>query len=189
MNAITEHAKDVLRVSPRIVLMATVLVYLISNQLIALRFGGYFLVAEAISQTLKKLLGIVVPNSSLIYRPVGGGDCHGCGVFKQVGKGCIDVRNHVGMPSGHSLSMAMAATFWSLWIWYDSTGSRVNKITRMSLLVIMALLVLVSRSPLVEGCHTPLQIIIGGLLGVAVGVGMYHFDKNIVQKYTCTIAN
>lgn len=182
MNQLKTGAKDILRVSPRIILIAGILVYLVSNQLIALRFSGYFLLAEGLSAILKKLVRCTLPDQSFIYRPRGGGDCHGCGVFREFSKGCIQVHTRTGMPSGHSLTAAMTTAFWCLWIWYNGSGSIVNKFMRMSLLIILALLVMISRSPIVEGCHTYPQILVGGVIGGLLGAGLFYFDQKMFNK-------
>jgi len=177
MNATT----DVLRASPRIVLASVIFIYLISNNLLVLRFGGYFLIAEGLSFILKKIFGVVLPNNSFIYRPDNAGNCHGCGVFQKMGDGCINVSDHVGMPSGHSLSIAMATTFWILWIWNNTNFDLIDKITRISVLALFAIAVMLSRSSLGDGCHTPLQIIIGGLLGVLTGFASFTLDKKLFK--------
>lgn len=181
MNQIKNGAKDMLRVSPRIILLAGMLVYLISNQLIALRFSGYFLIAEALGLLLKKVFQTALPDQRFIYRPRGGGDCHGCGVFPEYSRRCIQTHMKIGMPSGHSLTSVMAATFWSLWIWYKGSGTIANKITRITLLALLAILIMISRSPLVEGCHSYPQILVGGVLGGLLGAGMYYFDHRIFK--------
>ena len=80
------------------------------------------------------------------------------------------------MPSGHSMGAMMAATFWSLWIWQHGSGGVVSKGIRCGLLIAMALAVVISRTSVIENCHTPLQVIVGSLLGIMLGYGFYFVD-------------
>ena len=52
----------------------------------------------------------------------------------------------------------------------------------MIILVILAVLVGVSRSKLVEGCHSWLQIGVGAVTGIAMGVVFYTMDRHLYHR-------
>ncbi len=184
MNSTQQRVYDLLRASPDIILVASILVFLVSSQFVALRFFGYFFITELVDILLKKLSGSIFPEIAGIYRPPGAGNCMGCGSFVPAGNntGCVNVDDQIGMPSGHSMAMVMAATFWSWWI-FNSASTCFSKIIRCSLLFLFALAVVISRTPLVENCHTYLQVIAGSLIGIALGTGFY-FLEIYVKKHT-----
>ena len=173
--------RNVLRASPRIVFVSSVLAYLITSQEVALRFAAYFICTELFGWLLKmgvSPLSELIP--SIIYRPSGAGDCVGCGNFPQGSStGCVNVNDQIGMPSGHAISLMMSATFWSLWIWYKGEGNLLSKMTRISLLLLLAVLVVISRTPLGENCHTFSQATTGAMIGLWTGIGFFFLDKKL----------
>lgn len=185
INEIKTETQNILRGSPRMIIVASFCAYLITSDTIALRFIGYFLITEFISSLLKGASGRLFPNNSTVRRPANAGNCTGCGTFPVCANDCIDVSGNIGMPSGHSMGAMMAATFWCWWIWRHGTGTLQSKIVRCALLVILALLVVISRTKYMENCHTPLQVTVGAILGVGAGTGFYFLEnyyKSIVNK-------
>ncbi len=180
MNSPQQRVYDLLRASPDIILVASILVFLVSSQFVALRFFGYFIITELVAILLKKLNGCIFPEIAGIYRPPGAGNCMGCGSFVERA-GCVNVDDQIGMPSSHSMSIVMAATFWSLQI-FNSTGTRFSKVIRCSLLFLFAFAVVISRTPLVENCHTYLQVIAGSVIGIALGTGFYFLEIHVAAK-------
>jgi len=186
INVFKGESTNILRASPRFILLASLFAYLVTEDVIALRFALYFFVSEILSHLLKGATKVVFGKQSWAYRPQGAGNCQGCGVFPQCPKpsdvfaSCLDVSNKIGMPSGHSLSSAFAASFWINYIWDNHRGSYTSqnsKILRTVALLILALAVMASRSYLVENCHTIPQILVGATVGGALGVGIYKLDK------------
>lgn len=169
------------RMSPQIILIASLLCFIIGGNNIALRFSGYFVISELIVYFLKMFNSVVFPNFDMIYRPSGGGGCTGCGPFP-ICKECINVGGEIGMPSGHSSSMMMSATFWSLWIIYNTTSTKKIKICKVVLLFSLALLVVISRTELIENCHTIPQVTIGSILGIVLGIGFFYVDNKFVKN-------
>nr|QBK88248.1 MAG: PAP2 superfamily protein [Marseillevirus LCMAC202] len=161
-------------------LVASILVFLISSKFIALRFFSYIVITQVLDILLKQLSGKAFPGRAGIYRPPGAGNCMGCGIFPDC-DGCVNVDDQIGMPSGHSMAMAMAATFWSWWI-FNASGTLLFKSVRSSLLILFALAVIISRTPVVENCHTYLQVIVGSLLGVALGTGFYFLEIQLFNE-------
>jgi membrane-associated phospholipid phosphatase len=176
------QTRAMLRAAPPIVLLASILVFLITNQLTPLRFAGYFIITELVAALLKKLSGTLSKHPGL-YRPKGAGHCTGCGPFARCAEGCINIDNRVGMPSGHAMTIMMTATFWSLWIWRQGSGNVWSKAVRIGFLFILALMVTISRTVLLENCHTYLQITVGAVLGIASGIGFYAVEMCGVSPY------
>jgi len=168
----------ILRGAPYIILSASVIAYLITNQLTPLRFVGYYLITELVASLLKKFNRVVFSNYPQIYRPTGAGHCIGCSAVAQYSTDghCINVDDKVGMPSGHAMGAAMTAVFWSLWIW-NTSGTVTSKLIRITVVAILALLVILSRTALVENCHSYLQVTVGAVIGAALGVGFYTFER------------
>lgn len=82
--------------------------------------------------------------------------------------------NTYGMPSGHSLLIMVAATFWSLYFY------KKKEYHKSILLMMIASIVMLSR--ILLGCHTIQQVIIGGILGFIIGI---IADKySIYKKHT-----
>lgn len=181
--SLKEQTTAALRSSPRTVLFATIIAALISGQGVFWRFAGYYLIAEFLSVALKSIVGNTF-TAQWKYRPPGAGNCRGCGVVQTVSDECIDASKQIGMPSGHSLSLAMAATFWIMWIFEYSTGTMTSKVLRATVIAGIALAVIISRTAIVENCHTIAQVVVGGLIGILVGMGMFWVEANLVHGST-----
>lgn len=185
-----DEIRNILRQSPRIIAGAGALTFLVSGKLIALRFTLYVILTEFINLFLKKLSGILIKDKSFVNRPKGNNN--GCGVYQDCR--LKNAGDQVGMPSGHSMIAGMAYTFWMLKMWNSSSDNSNNnlgvlnlsvKITRTIILTLLFIMILISRSKLVEGCHTIPQIIIGGLSGILLGGGFYLID-GLFQKFHVT---
>jgi len=74
-----------------------------------------------------------------------------------------------GMPSGHAQIALLFASFFSLYI-YTNYQTPLKYIP-ISAITLVALFILWSRNYL--GCHTPLQVFVGGFIGILVGIGGY----------------
>ncbi|KKM92872.1 hypothetical protein LCGC14_1214190 [marine sediment metagenome] len=86
---------DLLRASPCIMLVASILVFLISSKFIALRFFSYIVITQVLDILLKQLSGKAFPGRAGIYRPPGAGNCMGCGIFPDC-DGCVNVDDQIG---------------------------------------------------------------------------------------------
>ena len=75
-----------------------------------------------------------------------------------------------GMPSGHAQFVALVATLCTAWLW---TGARTwpwsGRLAALGVVWAWALLVMAQRYW--SGCHTLLQLAMGALLGLALGLG------------------
>ena len=166
--------RSVARFSPRLILLFGVLGYIITKNGIYLRFVVYSVVTEILTALLKAVFGILT-DSDVIYRPNDAGNCLGCGVVAK--KECQVVENQVGMPSGHSTLAAMAATFWILKVSNEKESSTFSKWSRSILLGMLALVVIISRTPLVENCHTYIQVVSGAAIGVGLGLAFWKIEE------------
>jgi membrane-associated phospholipid phosphatase len=176
---------DLLRASPRIVLLAGFVAYLATKRMVCVRFLVYYLITEFFGVAAKQLTSAVLP-MSMISRPKGAGNCKGCGVFPKNDKGCVVAENQIGMPSGHSMTLTMAATFWILWVLQKSDLSKTAQIALSVMLGSVAVAVMISRTKLMENCHTPAQVLVGGTIGVGLGFAFYYVDVLVFtsENYT-----
>jgi membrane-associated phospholipid phosphatase len=100
----------------------------------------------------------------------------GCGIYFE-GK----ASRSSGMPSGHAQGMGTFSTFFTLYMVGKmkrgrAKGSKVGIASyAISLLGLwtIATVVVLHRSPLWSGCHSPAQLTVGALLGAGLGVGFY----------------
>ena len=87
------------------------------------------------------------------------------------------VSNSYGMPSGHSLESMTISVFLIMYIHKHHTAG-LRKYALIIIILLIGLGVCISRVTL--GCHTILQIIIGGLLGSVIGYyGFMLWDKKL----------
>lgn len=85
-----------------------------------------------------------------------------------------------GFPSGHSQTICLFATFFCIYLYTHS--SSYLKFVPISIIVIVSILVMLSRK--LVGCHTPLQIGVGGFIGIILGVAGYigyHYIPNYIN--------
>lgn len=176
-----DEVMNVLRASPRIVLFASLLGYIVGDNTAALRFIVYFLITEGVSVGMKKVGGKILPNN-LVTRPTGAGNCKGCDVFRSSSDGtCINIDDHIGMPSGHSMSIMMAAGFWCAWIFKQEKFDLNQKIVRMMVLMTLALAVVTSRTSVGENCHSIPQVTVGAIGGLGLGIGFFFLDQKLLS--------
>lgn len=176
--------RGALRASPRTILIAVILAFIVSGKYITLRFTLYYMFTELIAIMSKKVSHKLFPNSQWIKRPIDAGHCMGCGTIYKCCKDCIDASKQTGMPSGHSMTMMMTAVFWSMWIWRNSKESKLLKITKISTLILLATIIIISRTVLIENCHTLLQVTIGSVVGLLLGIAFFNIDIYIGNKFS-----
>lgn len=98
-----------------------------------------------------------------------------CSVYPTCGK----ASKTFGFWSGHCASVAFNAVFWSLYLWRERKDmSRNRKIGASVFLSALALLVIGHRW--MTSCHSPLQIVVGSLVGALSGWGGYEFYRRVV---------
>jgi membrane-associated phospholipid phosphatase len=137
-------------------------------------FCGIFSIAGAIFNALLKLFlsRIMGDLGNRPYRLVPGG----CGLlFTQIS----EVRSY-GFPSGHCQSMTFFATFWSFESstrYKESGDDEWARVCAVAMAVVFWLLVLAvmaqrnGRLPHGVACHTPVQILAGSAIGIALAIG------------------
>jgi membrane-associated phospholipid phosphatase len=110
----------------------------------------------------------------------------GCGIFQN----CDfkpPTKNNLppGMPSGHAQTSFMFATFWSLYL-YEKYSTSYSKIEKSLMYLTIAILYLiafgVSWQRIYSGCHKSLQTMMGSILGLILGYGLYRIAKLIIFR-------
>lgn len=134
---------------------------LLNNRLLLFLSLGLILI-EGVIQGLKYGVKSIFGVNSITSRPPKARDC---GAFIDCKK---EKATSMGMPSGHSISMGFFAAFMIM-----SLGKK-NVISDI-FVVFLALLVMTQRWWV--GCHTILQVITGGVIGVLLGIGYYEIVK------------
>lgn len=148
--------------------------------------GLYVLGIVALTEVLNG--GVIKPVAKKVFgealteRPNGASNINfgdkpkGCGIYFE-GK----ASESSGMPSGHAQYMGTFATFFTLYIAGKikrdrEKGENVDfgsyVISLIGLWTIAAVVIL-HRSPLWSGCHSPAQLTVGTLLGSGLGLGFY----------------
>lgn len=87
-------------------------------------------------------------------------------ISTQSGGGDVGIK---GFPSGHSQTICLFATFFCIYLYTHS--SSYLKFLPISIIIIISILVMLSRK--LVGCHTPLQIGVGGAIGIILGIAGY----------------
>jgi membrane-associated phospholipid phosphatase len=154
MIVILENGKALLHQSPHVFLVFGLLAYIVTGEFSFVMLSVYVLLTEIISEYIKGLL-----------------DGYS---FSERSAGCIDP-SEGGMPSTHSAVAAMFATFIVAKIW-STPGRSLFKILRTVAIVFIALVVILSRTELLEDCHSYLQVTAGGFLGMVLGLTFWRID-------------
>jgi membrane-associated phospholipid phosphatase len=152
-----------------IIIISFVYAIILDSRLLAFLTIG-LLAIEVFIQGLKTGVKSVFGENSITSRPKGAKDC---GAF-------IDCTNEkdgsMGMPSGHSMSISFFITFLIL------TSYSKKRYINYILGILLAILVMSQRWWV--GCHSLLQIIIGGVIGIFLGWGYYKIidSNNLLPK-------
>jgi membrane-associated phospholipid phosphatase len=90
-------------------------------------------------------------------------------------------KHSYGMPSGHSQTALLFATFITLMItdYHSTTISNYTQYILVSSLIAFTISVMWSR--LYLKCHTIQQVILGSIIGGIIGYYAYYFMKNDIQ--------
>ena len=101
-----------------------------------------------------------------------------------------------GMPSGHSQTAWVVASYLIFKIitnFYNKNNNKNNNNNKnttlynyiwliVSCIIILSSAIYISYSRVyIEGCHTIQQVIIGGLIGIAVGYLIYYFENDAIN--------
>ena len=107
----------------------------------------------------------------------------GKGERPQGAKDCSDfidpdnrLSSSYGMPSGHAQTSALFCTFMILMIINERYS---DKLKMVKCLVILLLTIAIMVSRIHFGCHTPQQVIVGGLIGTILGFIFFFNMKKI----------
>ena len=82
-----------------------------------------------------------------------------------------------GMPSGHSQTSALFCTFMILTIINEKYS---DKLKMVKCLVILLLTIAIMVSRIHFGCHTPQQVIVGGIIGIILGF-IFFFNTTKIK--------
>ena len=151
--------------------------------LIAIAINNYYLLLLPIGITISAIINIILKSCASLFshrifrRPIGSKGCGaGCG------NSCYT--NTEGFPSGHSQNAWFFSAFMIL---YNSKFGN-NSILVKILYLVFASIISFSRlgynSSLGTTCHTPLQVLVGSILGTLLGaiyfsiINMYIGNKN-----------
>lgn len=133
------------------------------------------LLNEALNHLLKFIVSKIVGKNEITKRPAGARDT---GIYPQH---LPKESTSMGMPSGHAQTSTFLATILLQHVFLRSQLGPAAKSRAASFIVIVAALVIISRtkyggilcvhvSGKIVACHTVLQVVVGGMIGAAVGM-------------------
>ena len=113
-------------------------------------------------------------NNGIIYNNVK----LGTGVMPFIGNVNVKDEESKGFPSGHSQTVGVFTTIMVLYIYNRTEDNKDEwyKNYKYYILVFIGVLVLWQRW--YSNCHTPLQIIIGTIIGIGIGIGSWEIYEN-----------
>lgn len=183
--------------SPLLIIVSSLTAHQVTTKSIYARFLVYFILVELLGGLLKRGMSMTNLPKNVMNRPFGSGTCT---VFNLKS----DTKNPIGMPSGHTLGIFMAVTFWLMEMWGVETSQNISpvttsfkkfenrvrdssfgfdkleKVAHSVFLVLIA--VVIGYSRVLNNCHTSLQVVIGGILGILLGIAFYYFDTKVFSE-------
>ena len=152
--------------------------WLLTNQKEFLTFLIGNLTFDELNHYLKIATKFLFPNNTIIKRPSGCGTrnpsptnpCVSCGIFPKYNT----VSTSSGMPSGHSQSMAFAATYWTLYLLEKNKGKPKSNLLYFKIGIIWLVAFGVFYQRWYSRCHNIAQIIVGGTIGILLGFLTHH---------------
>lgn len=184
MNNIIDTLRNTCISSGNIIIFSGIISSLISGKMIGLIFSAGLLINIFLNVLFKYILKIFFPNYIPFLRP--SISKKGCGITIKCLPYKISNTKEQGMPSGHSQMATFSSTFWILYIWrylrYTKMYNHAILYPSTFILILLSIIIMISRSFLVENCHTVLQIIIGGILGILFSWGFYTIIENFAPK-------
>jgi membrane-associated phospholipid phosphatase len=182
--------KNLMTSFPYTIYMSSLLAWIVSGEekygffmLIAIVFGDVFNVIE--KKISKKIMS---SNSKIGMRPSGCGNlykkkCTGCGIYQSNG-----ISNTWGMPSGHAQITSLSATYWIMYVWLlyknekePENKSRLKTKAIISTIIMVLIVIIVCVQRVYSGCHTVLQVIVGSVIGVILGVFGYYISTKVIK--------
>lgn len=181
--------KNVLTSAPYTIYQAGLLGWLVTGKA---EYGFFVLLCvllgdgmNAVEKAIAKFF--MGSSSRLGQRPSGCGavgECTGCGIYPSLGS----ISSSWGMPSGHAQITALAATYWTLRIWFshtnqpDSTEKRKQQPwvwVQIALLWFLVSLVCLQR--VLSKCHSAIQVGAGFVIGCSFGALSYWISESIFR--------
>ena len=183
MLKVKQSITGLLIAMPYIVMLTGALGSVISADYAGILFTGWAIIVNILNHLFKMLAKkIGGKKEGARPNPCGmkyGSKCQGCGIFT-TGKS-----KSWGMPSGHAQFSIWAATYVTMWL----VGSAKEGYQaeddlgwQLPIVWLLAIAVCVQRSSLVSGCHSFLQLFVGGLIGAGLGVGTYAISTAISEE-------
>jgi len=178
------------RAFPRAVMEITVLNSLINptyeNSYLAVSIL-FNMIVIFIAKTFSKQFSSSYPE--LIYRP---GFVHSSNPKFNYKSDIDNGINKIGMPSGHSSMAWFLATYFILKLWNKNKNKNNIKNNNLKyllsvIIILFATSISISRTDLIEGCHTYLQVVLGGIFGIIFGLVVYYLKDYIKNKFIKSI--
>ena len=170
------------------IVIAGILVSLITGKILGFIFSGSVLISAIINTGLKhgfKAIESLLPINIPLKRP--SISKKGCGISIKCLPNVNDNPDEQGMPSGHSQTATFAATFWILYIWRYMRHTKSYNVYYLwpatIIIGLLGLLIIISRSFLVENCHTIAQIFVGGIIGIGLAILFYWLIEKYVPQW------
>lgn len=161
---------------PLIILFSLFLSYFMTHKIDFFIFAVLMGLSSVFNQFLKEFIFKPIMKNKKFpilgegTRPSGAKDC----------SDFIDPDNRLsssyGMPSGHAQTSALFCTFMILMI-INERYSKKLKMVKCLFILLLTIAIMVSRIHF--GCHTPQQVIVGGLIGTILGFIFFFNMKKI----------
>lgn len=161
---------EMLIATPNIYIVLTLLLAATTLDVLFLKFAVIVFANELLnaglkfgSRTIYERTGWIAdgarPSGCGVRNPMEG-ECRGCGILAS-----STPSTSWGMPSGHAQIAFMSAAFWTL-VLMDGPGQTTRTLSWVTIVGLWALAAAVSAQRMWSRCHSPLQVGVGGLIGV-----------------------
>lgn len=190
MNKFKNNYKGSVKAYPLMMNISALIFGIIFQKPILLYYGVYSYSCDLINHLIKKFFKNIIykkndkiPILGLGKRPQG---AKYCSIFINEDN-LSGVSNTFGMPSGHSNTAMLNFVFWTLYI-INNFELNIYSISSICILFFISLNIMISR--IIFKCHTPQQVILGGIIGIILGFIGYqlfivlknNINKNIENK-------
>jgi len=167
--------RDIARSGLTVFLLIWIILYIQTRKKIYILLMLSYIVINYIQKWLKQLSITYLPYS-VASRPLGAGNNNGCS-FIIINESSSITETKSGMPSGHSM-LAMFIFIVTTYMIQSSNYDNHIKLFSYVALTMFTFIVLYSRIYW-ENCHTILQVLIGSIIGIFLGVVFIR----IIKKY------
>jgi membrane-associated phospholipid phosphatase len=155
------------QIFPALIPTGALFASLLSQNIIGIFFVGLWIVSSLITE-LAKFVAPKLLSPEMTMRPHSSDGY--CGIFRKCRiVGDPITRGSRGFPSGHAQYAMVFAVFCSLYVFMNNQN--IWKYAVITVIAIIAFFVMYSRNK--NGCHTGVQIGVGGILGIIVGIAGY----------------